>query len=114
MRLRPGGWSSSSSRPPSAVPITRRPSCTARPGTAPPSSGRAACTIDGRPFKVWAARPLEGGAVPGLAVHEGRLVMGTAEGGLELLELQPPGRNRMPAATFLRGYRGPLELGEAA
>jgi methionyl-tRNA formyltransferase len=74
----------------------------------------AACTIDGRPFKIWAARPLEGAAAAGLAVDEGRLVMGTADGGLELLELQPPGRNRMPVATFLRGYRGPLELGKAA
>lgn len=75
----------------------------------------ATCTIDGRPFKVWAARPLGREAAAGLAVEDGgRLVMGTGEGGLELLELQPPGRTRMPAATFLRGYRGALELGATA
>ena len=75
----------------------------------------ATCVIDGQPFKVWVARPLERPAPAGLAVEEGaRLVMGAAEGGLELLELQPPGKTRMPAATFLRGYRGALELGRAA
>jgi methionyl-tRNA formyltransferase len=73
----------------------------------------ATCAIDGRPFKVWAARPLGREAVPGLAAEDGRLVMGTGEGALELLELQPPGKTRMPAATFLRGYRGALELGTA-
>ena len=75
----------------------------------------ATCVIDGQPFKVWVARPLEREAPAGLAVEDGgRLVMGTAEGGLELLELQPPGRTRQPVGTFLRGYRGALELGRTA
>lgn len=34
-----------------------------------------------------------------------RLVVGTGEGELELLLLQPEGRKRMTAAEFLRGYR---------
>jgi methionyl-tRNA formyltransferase len=74
----------------------------------------ATCVIDGRPFKVWTARPLGRDVAPGLSAEEGgRLMMGTADEGLELLELQPPGRTRMPAATFLRGYRGALALGQA-
>ena len=28
-----------------------------------------------------------------------------------MLELQPPGGGRMDAASFLRGWRGPLEVG---
>jgi methionyl-tRNA formyltransferase len=36
------------------------------------------------------------------------LVLGTATGGLELCEVQPPGGRRMPAADWLRGLRGAL------
>ena len=33
----------------------------------------------------------------------GSLLLGTADGALELLEVQPPGKRPMPAADFLRG-----------
>jgi methionyl-tRNA formyltransferase len=33
----------------------------------------------------------------------GRLVLGTADGSLELLEVQPPGKRAMAAADYLRG-----------
>jgi methionyl-tRNA formyltransferase len=36
------------------------------------------------------------------------LVLGCAQGGLELLELQPPGGRRMAVADWLRGLRGEL------
>lgn len=71
----------------------------------------AVARIGGEPFKIWATRALPGGAAEGLSVIDGRLVAGTGEGSLEVLELQPPGRGRMDAASFLRGWRGSLEWG---
>jgi methionyl-tRNA formyltransferase len=71
----------------------------------------ATLPIGGRPFKVWAARALPQEAEAPLAAATGRLFAATGEGALELLELQPPGGGRMDAASFLRGWRGPLEVG---
>ncbi len=71
----------------------------------------ATCRIGGEPFKIWRARVSEQDAPPGLAVVDGRLVAGCAESALEVLELQPPGRGRMGADAFLRGWRGELEWG---
>lgn len=68
----------------------------------------ATCRIDGEPFKVWRARARADEAPAGLSVEDGRLVAGCAEGSLELVEIQPPGRGRMDAGAFLRGWRGPL------
>ena len=50
-----------------------------------------------------------GEADPGLppgqvAVREGRLLVGTGDGALELLEVQPPGGTHMSAADYLRGH----------
>jgi len=55
---------------------------------------------------VWAARPAgdEARAAAGeLVVADGRLLWGCAGGALELLEVQPPGKRRMPAADYARG-----------
>jgi len=71
----------------------------------------ARCVIDGEPFKVWSARPVADEAPHGLEARDGRLLAATGEGTLEIRELQPPGRGRMTAGDFLRGWRGPLELG---
>jgi methionyl-tRNA formyltransferase len=71
----------------------------------------ATCAIDGEPFKVWRAVARDEEAPAGLSARDGRLVAGTAEGSLEILELQPPGRGRMEAGAFLRGWRGPLRWG---
>lgn len=69
--------------------------------------------IDGQQFKVWKVKPTNAAAVPGLVRDSGRLVLGTASGGLEIVELQPPGKARMHADAFLRGYRGELALTSA-
>ena len=46
------------------------------------------------------------GVAPGRLVARGdRLLLGAADGPLELVEVQPPGSRRMPAAAFLRGHR---------
>jgi methionyl-tRNA formyltransferase len=39
-----------------------------------------------------------------LAATDGRLLLGTADGALELREVQPPGGRPMSAADFLRGH----------
>jgi len=50
-----------------------------------------------------------GGAAPGrLAALDGRLLLGTSDGTLELLEVQPPGGRLMEAAAWLRGHGGQL------
>ncbi len=73
----------------------------------------AVARIGGEPFKIWSTRARPDAAPAGLSVVDGRLVAGCGEGSLEVLELQPPGRGRMDAASFLRGWRGSLEWGSA-
>jgi methionyl-tRNA formyltransferase len=71
------------------------------------------CVVDGRRFKLWAAR-VDGRTPPAagsLWVEDGRLFLPCAGGAVEILALQPPDRARMPAADFLRGWRGGLRLG---
>jgi methionyl-tRNA formyltransferase len=53
---------------------------------------------------VWLARPAAD-AVPvaEIAVRDGRLLWGCGGGALELVEVQPPGKRRMPAADYARG-----------
>jgi methionyl-tRNA formyltransferase len=54
---------------------------------------------------------LEGKEPPAgeLAVDEGRLLLGTSAGALELLEVQPAGGRAMEAAAWLRGHGADLE-----
>jgi methionyl-tRNA formyltransferase len=73
----------------------------------------ATLTIDGERFKVWRARARAEAAPPGITSDGGVMVVGCAGSALEILEIQPPSRARMDAGAFLRGYRGPLELGRA-
>lgn len=73
--------------------------------------------LDGEPFKVRAcsvlseptAAALPGslrGKLPGaLVVHEGRLLVQTGGGVLELLQIQPAGKKAMAAADWLKGAR---------
>jgi methionyl-tRNA formyltransferase len=43
-----------------------------------------------------------------LAAADGRLLYGSADGALELLEVQPPGGRPMDAAAWLRGHAAKL------
>jgi methionyl-tRNA formyltransferase len=64
---------------------------------------------DGTRLGVSKARAIAGGPVapaPGVLTLEGAVpVLGCAEGALELLVVQPPGRRPMPGADYLRGRR---------
>jgi methionyl-tRNA formyltransferase len=72
----------------------------------------ATATIDGQPFKLWAARSAGEAGTASLSGVDGRLLLACADGVVEILEVQPPGKGRMRAADFLRGWRGALEWEE--
>ncbi len=60
----------------------------------------------GRTLNVWRARPVMQSLPEGELLINGSLIVGCGEGtALELLEVQPEGKKRMPAADFVRGYR---------
>ena len=58
---------------------------------------------NGQVSKVWKTALEEGSGAPG-EVLDNRLLVATGEGALRLLELQPPGKKRMDASSFLNGY----------
>jgi methionyl-tRNA formyltransferase len=61
---------------------------------------------------VHRARPVGDGLRAGrLAARDGRLLLGTAAGALELLEVHPPGRRPMEASAYLRGHAAELDRG---
>lgn len=62
---------------------------------------------DGKPVKVFRARAAPGtGAAPGTVISAGEsIAIETADGVLDVLEVQPEGRRRMSAREFVAGYR---------
>jgi len=69
--------------------------------------------LAGQDVVVWRTSPVDADVAPGaVAVDGDDLVVGFADGALALRELQAPGRRRMDAASFLRGWRGALERAE--
>ena len=69
-----------------------------------PHIGARIALPDGAMLGVRAARVRMDGPAPGtFSGEDGRLVVGTPDGGLELREVQPPGGRPMPAEDFLRG-----------
>ncbi len=61
-------------------------------------------------LKIYRTRPVEADGLPGTVVEsERRLIVACGSGGVELVEIQAGGRRRLPADTFLRGYR--IEVG---
>jgi len=68
----------------------------------------AALTVGDVRLRVLAARGIDGNLAAGeLAVAAERVVVGTGQGALELVTVQPPGKRPMPAAAWLRGLRSP-------
>ncbi len=51
----------------------------------------------------------DGPAQGELAVHDGRLLFGTASGALELCEVHPAGKRSMDAEAWIRGYASRLD-----
>jgi methionyl-tRNA formyltransferase len=74
--------------------------------------------VDGQRLGVWRTEVRgadhEVAGRPGAVWHDSeRLVLGTGDGALEVLELQPPGKRRMASGDWLRGLRTPLEQATA-
>lgn len=74
--------------------------------------------VDGERLGIWRTEvtdtdvPVAGR--PGAVWHDQhRLLIGTADSALDVLELQPPGKRRMAAGDWLRGLRTPLERASA-
>jgi methionyl-tRNA formyltransferase len=62
--------------------------------------------LDGRRFRIAAARPLESPALIGrVTIEDDRLVIGTGEAMLEVLRIQPAGKPEMATVDWLRGLR---------
>jgi methionyl-tRNA formyltransferase len=74
----------------------------------------ARLAFDGGTLSVWRSRPaadlttLSPGA---LILDGGRLLLGCADGAVELVEVQPAGKRRMPGSAWARGIRGELPVG---
>lgn len=64
--------------------------------------------LDGERFKVWKASADSGTLLePGqMTIRDGSPLVGTADGVLELVEVQAAGKARMPATLWARGHRG--------
>ena len=61
-------------------------------------------TWKGQNFNLWQGSVIPGQAAPGLVIEvDGRVAVGTGDGLLALHEVQPAGKRRMTAATFLNG-----------
>jgi len=62
--------------------------------------------LDGAELKLFSARPGDGRGAPGeLLAADGRLLIAAGTGAVEVFEVQPAGKARMPADDWLRGAR---------
>ena len=67
----------------------------------------ARCVLAGKPARVMAAAPVDEGLAAGeLRVAAGRVLMGCAEGALELFSVKPDGKREMPASAWAAGQHG--------
>jgi len=63
--------------------------------------------VEGERLKVWEARPASGEVAPGTAERrDGAVLLGTADGVVALVTVQPAGRPAMPATAWMNGRRG--------
>ncbi len=65
----------------------------------------ASTQFRGQPFKILASEPIAGDGEPGL-IEVSDLTVGTGDGRLRLVEVQPAGRTPMTAADWARGLSG--------
>ncbi len=67
--------------------------------------------LAGEKYKIWQTRVFEGTAQPGqiVSIKEG-IAVGTGQGLLEIVELQPPNKRRMKAKDFINGHKLQLPL----
>ena len=66
------------------------------------------CLVDGERFKIWQANPTQDvDSTPGeVGLADGRVILGSRTGPVELIEVQPAGKPVMPATAWMNGRRG--------
>lgn len=74
--------------------------------------------VDGERLGIWRTRVTDTdervAGQPGAIWHDQqRLLIGTSDAALDVIELQPPGKRRMAAGEWLRGLRAPLHTATA-
>lgn len=69
--------------------------------------------LNGKPLRLWLARPEPGTGTPGevLAADDRGLLVAAGDGAVRLTRLQLPGGKAMAAADLLRGHPGLFEAG---
>ena len=67
----------------------------------------AYCMLEGERITIMKADALQGSGLPGTVIRTGKggLLVGTGQGLISLLELQPSGKRPMPASAFLLGRK---------
>lgn len=79
-------------------------------GLSPYPAAWSVLALDGNDFgamKILKTRPVDTveGVVGDISVIDGRIIVATGNGGIELLEIQPAGKRPMEASAWLRGAR---------
>ena len=66
------------------------------------------CLVDGERFKIWKTAPAQDlDSTPGSArLVDGRVILGSRTGSVELVEVQPAGKPVMTATAWMNGRRG--------
>ena len=67
-------------------------------------------TLNGKKFKIWQTKVTTGNGTPGqiLSLTKESIVVATGEGAIELLEIQPPNKPKMPASSYINGHKKEL------
>lgn len=68
-------------------------------------------TLNNKKFKIWQTRVTTGTGNPGqiIKLTKQSIIVATGEGALELLEIQPPNKAKMPASSYINGHKQELE-----
>ena len=72
-------------------------------------------TLNGRKFKIWQSAVVSGSGEPGriISLTKKGIVVAAGSGAVELTQIQPPNKAKMPAASYVNGHRQELESGAA-
>ncbi|WP_419519432.1 methionyl-tRNA formyltransferase [Megamonas funiformis] len=68
-------------------------------------------TLNNKKFKIWQTKVTTGTGNPGqiIKITKQSIIVATGEGAIELLEIQPPNKAKMPASSYINGHKQELE-----
>lgn len=72
-------------------------------------------TLNNKKFKIWKTKITTGQGLPGQIINltKHSIVVATGDGAIELLEIQPPNKAKMPASSYINGHKQELEANAA-